>query len=55
MKHNNLSNTMKKNVGHTNTTAIILAAGLGSRMKSQKPKVMHEIGGLPMINHIINT
>lgn len=37
-----------------NTAAIILAAGKGTRMKSSMPKVMHEIAGLPMINHVIN-
>ncbi len=33
--------------------AIILAAGKGSRMKSDLPKVMHEIGGAPMIDHVL--
>jgi bifunctional UDP-N-acetylglucosamine pyrophosphorylase / glucosamine-1-phosphate N-acetyltransferase len=35
--------------------AVILAAGAGSRMKSSKPKVMHEIGGRPMISHLLDT
>ncbi|MBI1301439.1 MAG: bifunctional UDP-N-acetylglucosamine diphosphorylase/glucosamine-1-phosphate N-acetyltransferase GlmU [Alphaproteobacteria bacterium] len=34
---------------------VILAAGKGSRMKSDKPKVMHELAGLPMINWLLNT
>jgi len=34
-------------------TAIILAAGQGTRMKSAMPKVMHRIAGRPMINHLI--
>ena len=34
---------------------VILAAGKGSRMKSALPKVMHQIGGKPMINHVIDT
>lgn len=35
--------------------AIVLAAGKGSRMKSDLPKVMHKIGNTPMIGHIIRT
>ncbi len=33
------------------TTAILLAAGQGTRMKSAMPKVMHRICGLPIIHH----
>ena len=32
--------------------AIILAAGLGKRMKSNKPKVLHEVAGLSMVGHV---
>lgn len=35
------------------TTAIILAAGMGTRMKSDIPKVMHPLAGRPMINHVL--
>ncbi len=35
--------------------AVILAAGLGTRMKSALPKVMHAIGGRPMLGHVIAT
>jgi bifunctional UDP-N-acetylglucosamine pyrophosphorylase / glucosamine-1-phosphate N-acetyltransferase len=31
--------------------SIILAAGLGTRMKSALPKVMHEVAGRPMVAH----
>src|SRR5207302_4160378 len=33
--------------------AIILAAGEGTRLKSARPKVLHEIAGQPMIRHVI--
>jgi bifunctional UDP-N-acetylglucosamine pyrophosphorylase / glucosamine-1-phosphate N-acetyltransferase len=36
-----------------NSAAIILAAGLGTRMKSTLPKVMHPLAGRPMVNHVI--
>src|ERR1051325_5148342 len=32
---------------------VILAAGKGTRMKSELPKVLHRVGGLPMIEHVI--
>jgi bifunctional UDP-N-acetylglucosamine pyrophosphorylase/glucosamine-1-phosphate N-acetyltransferase len=34
---------------------IILAAGLGTRMKSERAKVLHEIGGSPLINYVSRT
>jgi len=34
---------------------VILAAGLGTRMKSQRAKVLHELGGLPLIAHVAKT
>ena len=35
-------------------SAIILAAGKGTRMKSDLPKVLHKVAGLEMIFHVIN-
>ncbi len=35
--------------------AIVLAAGQGKRMKSSLPKVLHRIGGLPIVHHIVDT
>ncbi|MDO5040971.1 MAG: bifunctional UDP-N-acetylglucosamine diphosphorylase/glucosamine-1-phosphate N-acetyltransferase GlmU [Peptoniphilus sp.] len=35
--------------------SVILAAGEGSRMKSKKPKVLHEILGMSMIEYVIES
>jgi UDP-N-acetylglucosamine diphosphorylase/glucosamine-1-phosphate N-acetyltransferase len=37
------------------TATIILAAGQGTRMKSEKPKVVHELAGTAMINRVVET
>jgi bifunctional UDP-N-acetylglucosamine pyrophosphorylase/glucosamine-1-phosphate N-acetyltransferase len=34
--------------------AVILAAGSGTRMKSDQPKVMHAVAGQPMIAHLVS-
>ena len=34
---------------------VILAAGMGKRMKSEKAKVLHEIFGKPMIMYVVET
>jgi bifunctional UDP-N-acetylglucosamine pyrophosphorylase/glucosamine-1-phosphate N-acetyltransferase len=34
---------------------VILAAGLGTRMKSRKAKVLHHAGGLTLIEHVVNS
>ncbi|MBW8870544.1 MAG: NTP transferase domain-containing protein [Acidobacteriales bacterium] len=31
----------------------IMAAGKGTRLKSQIPKVLHEVGGRPVLEHVI--
>ncbi len=37
----------------SNVTVVILAAGLGTRMKSKKAKVLHEAGGDTLLNHVL--
>lgn len=34
--------------------AIVLAAGKGTRMKSELPKVLHEVCGKPMVEHVFD-
>jgi len=34
---------------------VVLAAGQGTRMKSSLPKVLHQIAGLPVIEHVLRT
>ncbi|MBL4711067.1 MAG: bifunctional UDP-N-acetylglucosamine diphosphorylase/glucosamine-1-phosphate N-acetyltransferase GlmU [Gammaproteobacteria bacterium] len=38
-----------------NLSVIILAAGAGTRMRSSKSKVLHELAGIPMVEHVYNT
>ncbi|MFM2321066.1 MAG: hypothetical protein RL612_213 [Actinomycetota bacterium] len=34
---------------------VVLAAGEGTRMRSRKPKVMHELAGMPLLGHALVT
>jgi bifunctional UDP-N-acetylglucosamine pyrophosphorylase/glucosamine-1-phosphate N-acetyltransferase len=36
------------------TAVVILAAGKGTRMKSEKAKVLYEIGGRPMLSYVLD-
>jgi bifunctional UDP-N-acetylglucosamine pyrophosphorylase/glucosamine-1-phosphate N-acetyltransferase len=36
-----------------NTAIAIMAAGKGTRLKSRHPKVLHEVGGKPLLAHVI--
>ena len=36
------------------TVAVVLAAGLGTRMKSATPKVLHALCGRPMLAYVLD-
>ena len=40
-------------MGEQALAAIILAAGQGTRMKSDLHKVLHPVAGLPMLHHLL--
>jgi bifunctional UDP-N-acetylglucosamine pyrophosphorylase/glucosamine-1-phosphate N-acetyltransferase len=44
----------EEKVGYPQRVAIaIMAAGKGTRLKSKHPKVLHEVGGKPLLAHVI--
>ena len=34
---------------------VIMAAGKGTRLKSKHPKVLHEVGGKPILAHVVTS
>jgi bifunctional UDP-N-acetylglucosamine pyrophosphorylase/glucosamine-1-phosphate N-acetyltransferase len=40
---------------HPRIAIAIMAAGKGTRLKSKHPKVLHEVGGKPILAHVITT
>lgn len=40
---------------NTKIAVVILAAGLGTRMKSNKAKVLHAVCGKPMVHYVVET
>jgi bifunctional UDP-N-acetylglucosamine pyrophosphorylase/glucosamine-1-phosphate N-acetyltransferase len=38
-----------------NLNVVVLAAGLGTRMKSKLAKVLHRVGGLSLAEHVVNS
>ncbi len=46
--------TDKPTTDRRSLAVVILAAGLGTRMKSDVPKVLHEVCGRPMLSYVID-
>ncbi|HLY97763.1 MAG TPA: bifunctional UDP-N-acetylglucosamine diphosphorylase/glucosamine-1-phosphate N-acetyltransferase GlmU [Candidatus Angelobacter sp.] len=44
---------MKEASASPRLAIVIMAAGKGTRLKSKRPKVLHEVGGRPMLAHVI--
>jgi bifunctional UDP-N-acetylglucosamine pyrophosphorylase/glucosamine-1-phosphate N-acetyltransferase len=40
---------------HPGVVALVLAAGQGTRMKSDMAKVLHEVAGRPLLGHVLDT
>lgn len=56
MKRDNIikgENREKGAIEMNKATAVILAAGKGTRMKSSLPKVLHKVCGKPMVGHVL--
>ncbi len=34
---------------------VVMAAGKGTRMKSERPKVLHALAGRPLLRHVLDT
>lgn len=39
----------------TELAVVVLAAGQGTRMRSRTPKVLHRVGGRPLVGHVLDT
>src|SRR5215831_1249063 len=47
------SSNAPPSVSASRLAVAIMAAGKGTRLKSQLPKVLHEVGGKPLLEHVI--
>ncbi len=43
----------EQKTGSASLAVVIMAAGKGTRLKSKRPKVLHQIGGKPLLAHVI--
>ncbi len=46
---------LDKAIEQQQIAGLVLAAGKGTRMKSSVPKVLHQVGGVPMLERILDT
>jgi UDP-N-acetylglucosamine diphosphorylase/glucosamine-1-phosphate N-acetyltransferase len=54
---NNMEHVFENNLlwKRYNNLVLIMAGGLGKRMNSDLPKVLHELNGLPLIVHVVKS
>src|SRR5271169_488090 len=53
MKKSTHASSSKAAPGAPRVAVAIMAAGKGTRLKSQLPKVLHEVGGKSLLAHVI--
>src|SRR5690349_2082351 len=53
MPSTKMSSSRPANKKDASFAIAIMAAGKGTRLKSKRPKVLHEVGGKPLLAHVI--